>query len=140
MRVLLVQPPFVQLNSPYPATAYLASFLRREGHEARVVDLSIELFRRIFSRDGLARVFAEAERRLLLGEVEALPGEEPPVLVLPEAREAAGREQLDAGLTEILQGMQRIAMEYSPLCAIPYVSRVDAGTVEMVRARGVQIA
>jgi Xaa-Pro dipeptidase len=52
----------------------------------------------------------------------------------------AGREQLDAGLTEVLHGMRRIAMEYSPLCAIPYVSRVDAGTVEMVRARGVQIA
>jgi radical SAM superfamily enzyme YgiQ (UPF0313 family) len=64
MRVLLVQPPFVQLNAPYPATAYLASFLRREGHEARVVDLSIELFHRIFSGPGLARVFAEAERRL----------------------------------------------------------------------------
>ncbi len=64
MRVLLVQPPFVQLNAPYPATAYLASFLRREGHEARIVDLSIELFHRIFSREGLARVFVEAERRL----------------------------------------------------------------------------
>jgi Xaa-Pro dipeptidase len=51
----------------------------------------------------------------------------------------AGREQLEAGLSEVLQGMRRIAMEYSPLCAIPYVSRVDAGTVEMVRARGVQI-
>jgi radical SAM superfamily enzyme YgiQ (UPF0313 family) len=64
MRVLLVQPPFVQLNAPYPATAYLASFLRREGHEARVVDLSIELFHAIFSRTGLERVFTEAERRL----------------------------------------------------------------------------
>ena len=54
MDVLLVQPPFVQLNTPYPATAYLASFLRREGHTARILDLSIELFHRIFSRAGSA--------------------------------------------------------------------------------------
>ncbi|MCX7029908.1 MAG: radical SAM protein [Spirochaetes bacterium] len=73
MQVLLVQPPFVQLNSPYPATAYLASFLRREGHTARIVDLSIELFRRIFCSAGFARVFAEAGQRLTdrLGSFDA---------------------------------------------------------------------
>ena len=49
------------------------------------------------------------------------------------------REQLEAGLTELLKGAQRVAMEYSPDCAIPYVSRVDAGTAEAVRARGVEI-
>jgi radical SAM superfamily enzyme YgiQ (UPF0313 family) len=64
VNVLLVQPPFVQLNAPYPATAYLASFLRTAGHEARIVDLSIELFRRIFCAEGLSRVFAEAGERL----------------------------------------------------------------------------
>jgi Xaa-Pro aminopeptidase len=51
----------------------------------------------------------------------------------------AGRQQLEAGLTRLLQGMKTVAMEYSPLCAIPYLSRVDAGTAEMVRARGVEI-
>ncbi len=64
MQVLLVQPPFVQLNAPYPATAYLASFLRREGHTAQIVDLSIELFHRVFCSAGFARIFAEAEQRL----------------------------------------------------------------------------
>src|SRR5688572_6399956 len=34
----------------------------------------------------------------------------------------AGREQLDAGLTALLAGMRRIAMEYSPAGAIPYLS------------------
>jgi radical SAM superfamily enzyme YgiQ (UPF0313 family) len=73
VNVLLVQPPFVQLNAPYPATAYLASFLRREGHEARILDLSIELFRRIFCSAGFARVFAEAGERLAgrLGSLDA---------------------------------------------------------------------
>ncbi len=35
--------------------------------------------------------------------------------------------------------MRRVAMEYSPMCAIPYLSRVDAGTAEAVRAKGVEI-
>src|SRR5438128_5038454 len=51
----------------------------------------------------------------------------------------AGREQLDAGLRALLAGVQRIAMEYSPRCAIPYVSRVDAGTIELVRQAGVEV-
>ena len=51
----------------------------------------------------------------------------------------AGRQELDSGLTRLLRGMRRVAMEYSPACAIPYLSRVDAGTAEAVRARGVEI-
>src|SRR5262245_22615441 len=51
----------------------------------------------------------------------------------------AGRRQLDEGLTRLLSGMRRIAMEYSPMCAIPYLSRLDAGTAEAIRARGVEI-
>ena len=51
----------------------------------------------------------------------------------------AGREQLEAALTRLLTGLARVAMEYSPDCAIPYLSRVDAGTAEAVRRRGVEI-
>ena len=51
----------------------------------------------------------------------------------------AGRAQLQAGLTTILKGLKRVAMEYSPNCAIPYVSRVDAGTVELIRGLGVDV-
>ncbi|HEX6162805.1 MAG TPA: M24 family metallopeptidase [Vicinamibacterales bacterium] len=51
----------------------------------------------------------------------------------------AGREQLQSGLAKLLKGQKRIAMEYSPNCAIPYVSRVDAGTIELVRALGVDV-
>ena len=51
----------------------------------------------------------------------------------------AGRAQLHAGLTNILSGIKRVAMEYSPNCAIPYVSRVDAGTIELVRAIGAEV-
>ena len=51
----------------------------------------------------------------------------------------AGRDQLEAGLQKILGGLRRIAMEYSPGCAIPYVARVDAGTIELVRQNGVEV-
>ena len=52
----------------------------------------------------------------------------------------AGRDQLESGLQRLLGGMRRIAMEYSAECAIPYVSRVDAGTIELVRRLGVEVA
>src|SRR4051812_47627381 len=51
----------------------------------------------------------------------------------------AGRDQLEAGLRILLTGMTRIAMEYSPGCAIPYVARVDAGTIELIRQTGVEV-
>jgi Xaa-Pro aminopeptidase len=51
----------------------------------------------------------------------------------------AGREQLSRGLDRLLSGMRKVAMEYSPMCAIPYLSRLDAGTAELIRARGVEI-
>jgi Xaa-Pro aminopeptidase len=51
----------------------------------------------------------------------------------------AGREQLEAELARLLAGTRRAAMEYSPGCAIPYVARVDAGTIELVRQCGVEV-
>jgi Xaa-Pro dipeptidase len=51
----------------------------------------------------------------------------------------AGRDALTQGLTTLLAGQKRLAMEYSKDCAIPYLSRVDAGTVELVRSHGVEV-
>ena len=48
-------------------------------------------------------------------------------------------QELEAGVGALVQGAKRIAMEYSPRNANPYVSRVDAGTVELVRSFGVEI-
>ena len=53
MRVLLVTPPMIQLNTPYPATAYLTGFLRLHaadlGLEVTQADASLALFLRLFS-------------------------------------------------------------------------------------------
>ncbi len=42
-------------------------------------------------------------------------------------------------LRTILSASPRVAMQYSPDCAIPYVSMVDAGTLELIRSMGVQV-
>lgn len=62
--------------------------------------------------------------------LDGLPGEKQPY---------AGRQQLDAGLRTLLQGVKRVAMEYSPGNNIPYLSRVDAGTIEAIRELGVDV-
>ena len=48
-------------------------------------------------------------------------------------------DEMRAGLANILSGAKHVAMAYSPNCAIPYVSRVDAGTIELVRSLGVEV-
>lgn len=53
--------------------------------------------------------------------------------------EYSSHQELDARLREALTGTTRVAMEYSPRGAVPYVSSVDAGTLERVRESGVQV-
>lgn len=48
-------------------------------------------------------------------------------------------QSLEEGLTTLLKGVKKLAMEYSPKNAIPYVSKVDCGTVELVRSCGVEV-
>ena len=48
-------------------------------------------------------------------------------------------EQVEA-LRLLTAGMKRVAMQFSPLCAIPYVSMVDGGTIDLIRSLGVEVA
>lgn len=48
-------------------------------------------------------------------------------------------QSLEEGLRKILSGVKTVAMEYSPANAIPYISKVDAGTIEMVKKTGVNV-
>ena len=50
-----------------------------------------------------------------------------------------GYRDLDKQMRAMLKGVKSIAVEYSPKAAVPNVSRVDAGTVELIRAAGVQV-
>jgi len=104
-----------------PIAADITGVARQEGHLA--------------TRRWYYLIPAEGEPRGLVHAIEKnslahLPG---------STERYAGRDQLEAGLRTLLRGMRRLAMEYSPRCAIPYVSRVDAGTIELVRQTGVEI-
>lgn len=68
--------------------------------------------------------------RIERGMLNSLPGE--------KTSYSSWAEQL-IGLGKLLAGSQRIAMQYSPRCAIPYISMVDAGTVELVRGLGIEV-
>lgn len=78
---------------------------------------------------------AKGEPRGLSHKIEAevlrdLPGEQ---------RQYAGWKQQREMLRWVLSDGGKVAMQYSPMCAVPYVSNVDGGTVELVREAGVQL-
>lgn len=79
-RVLLITPPLTQLNTPYPATAYLTGFLRSRGYVAEQADLGIEMILRLFSPSGLQEAF----RRIKQIDT-AWPGEVQQFLALEES-------------------------------------------------------
>ncbi len=56
-----------------------------------------------------------------------------------QVRRFGSRAQMLSELGEMLSGRQKVAMEYSPEAALPRVSRIDAGTVELVRSLGVEV-
>ncbi|MFN8286620.1 MAG: radical SAM protein [Chitinophagales bacterium] len=56
-KVLLLTPPFTQLNTPYPATVYLKGFLNTKGIASAQADLGIDVILRLFSRHGLQEMF-----------------------------------------------------------------------------------
>lgn len=63
MKILLVTPPMSDLNTPYPATAYLTGFLRASGVQASQADWSLELACRLFSKEGLERLRTAKSKR-----------------------------------------------------------------------------
>ena len=64
-RILLITPPLTQLNTPYPATAYLKAFYSAEGHPTRQVDLGIEVADRVLSPDFLSGIGLGEHARLI---------------------------------------------------------------------------
>ena len=64
------------------------------------------------------------------GALAAVPG---------DTLKYAGQKELRDGVKKALGKAKRVAMQYSPKNAIPYVSMVDAGTVELVRSCGAKV-
>lgn len=99
MRILLITPPLTQLNTPYPATAYLKGFFTAQGHEVRQVDLGIEVADRVLSREFLESIglmeqsrLIEPAKRFLRGQDDTLAPRIANRSLLPEGKRF---EQLD---------------------------------------------
>ena len=78
---------------------------------------------------------ARGEPRGLVHQVEphvldALPGAK-----IPYAR----WQEQETGLRQLLHGAQKVAMQFSPRCAVPYVANVDGGTIDLIRSLGVEV-
>ncbi len=96
-----------------------------------LLELSVHSTRRVFLLLDRA-----GEARLLVHQVDAGHFAMPGVTLLPYR----DRDELLARLRERLAGKQRVAMEYSPMGALPTLSYVDGGTLELVRSLGVEVA
>ena len=57
MNFCLITPPFVQLNTPYPATTQLKAYLKEQGHDVLQCDIGIECAERIFNKSFLESGF-----------------------------------------------------------------------------------
>ncbi len=100
---------------------------RRDPLAYRILKLSPELEA---TRRWYYLIPAEGSPRKLVHEIESRILD-----VLPGKKESySSWQDQQARLEDLLRGCARIAMQYSPHCTIPYVSNVDAGTVELVRS------
>jgi hypothetical protein len=68
-KLFLITPPFTQLNTPYPATAYIKGFLNTKGIDSVQADLGIEVILKLFSKKGVKDLFEVASLKFETGKV-----------------------------------------------------------------------
>jgi Xaa-Pro dipeptidase len=106
-------------------------FRQRDPIATRVLGLGAGMF----TRRWFYLIPARGTPRKLVHKIESRALDS-----LPGAKlQYASLEELDRNLRRLLRGAGRVAMQYSPRNAIPYVSMVDAGTIEMVRGAGAKV-
>jgi Xaa-Pro aminopeptidase len=107
-------------------------FWKRNEYAQRILDYPKHILN---TRRFFYLIPAQGEPRKLVHSIERwnldhLPGEKTIFL---------SWQSLEDGLKKLLSGVKTVAMEYSPGNAIPYISKVDAGTIETVKKTGVNI-
>jgi hypothetical protein len=60
--VFIITPPFTQLNTPYPASAYIKGFLNTQNIQSHQADLGIDVINALFSKEGFEHLFRLIER------------------------------------------------------------------------------
>jgi hypothetical protein len=80
-KLFLITPPFTQLNTPYPATAYIKGFLNTKNIESVQADLGIEVILKLFSKGGLKSLFQVQSSKV---QVEGLSDNSKRILALQD--------------------------------------------------------
>jgi radical SAM superfamily enzyme YgiQ (UPF0313 family) len=83
--IFLITPPFTQLNTPYPATAYLKGFFNTKGIASVQADLGIEVTVELFCKDGLDKLFQTVQDKLQKEELLVLSENSTRILALKDA-------------------------------------------------------
>jgi Xaa-Pro aminopeptidase len=110
----------------------LYDFRGQNGLAKQVAGIPNDKF---LSRRWFYYIPADGEPRKLVHRIEPAALDHLPGRAIPYSRWL----ELEAGLGSFLSGGSRVAMEYVPRNANPYVSRVDGGTIELVRSFGVEV-
>lgn len=114
----------------------LDGWLLYDAHGLNPIASQIAGIEGVVTRRWFALVPAQGQPRFLFHRIENLAFEPMP----GEKKVYRTWQSLDEGIDWVLAGCKRVAMEYSPDNAIPYVARVDAATIEKIRARKVEVA
>lgn len=69
-KLFIVTPPFTQLNTPYPATAYIKGFLNTKNIESVQADLGIDVILELFSKKGLINLFEVSSSKFQVSSSE----------------------------------------------------------------------
>ena len=85
-KAFLITPPFTQLNTPYPGTAYLKGFLNTKNIASFQADLGIEVILKLFSKQGLIDLFGriETNRQLTTGSQQPLSDNSQRIIALKD--------------------------------------------------------
>lgn len=114
--VLLITPPFTQLNTPYPATAYLQGFLNTKNISSTQIDLGIEVILDLFSQKGLESIFHHASE---MGSISSKNGQKIYTL----------RDKYIHSINDIIRFLQgnnqNIARQICSIDFLPKASRFD---------------
>lgn len=100
------------------------------AYRVLLLDPSIHVTRRWYYWIPAVGTPVKLQHRIEPHVLDGLPG---------EARLYVSWREQQAALGTLLQSATRIAMQYSPMNAIPYLSRVDAGTLELLRSWGLEV-
>ncbi|WHZ17213.1 MAG: Aminopeptidase YpdF (MP-, MA-, MS-, AP-, NP- specific) [Nitrospira sp.] len=100
------------------------------AYRVLLLDQSLHVTRRWYYWVPAQGMPVKLQHRIELHVLDGLPG---------EVRSYVSWREQQSALGSFLQSAKRIAMQYSPMNAVPYLSRVDAGTIELVRSLGVEV-